>query len=295
MSIKKAIVTGGSRGIGRGIAIKLAENGYDVAISYASASGAAEAVKEKIEAMGRKCYVYKVDLSDCSQAQPFIRQAAKDLGGLDLLVNNAGLTLTGHIAEMPVKMIDTLINLDFKSYLLCTQTAARHMVKRGVKGNIINITSSRGERAYPNDAIYGGVKAALNRAVQSMALDLAPYGIRINNVAPGATQIRTKEEMEETYKEWRANGWTGEAEEEPYAELAGRIPLERVGTPEDIAEAILYLTSEKASYVTGITLRVDGGLILAGMPERMPPEGMLTYDMMWGGGEKKAIEFTDED
>lgn len=294
MSNKKAIVTGGSRGIGRGIAIKLAEAGYDVAISYATASDAADAVKEKIEAMGRKCFVYQVDLSDCSQAQPFIRQAAKDLGGLDLLVNNAGLTLTGHIADMSIEKIDTLINLDFKSYLLCTQTAGRYMVKRGIKGNIINITSSRGERAYPGDAIYGGVKAALNRAVQSMALDLAPYGIRINNVAPGATQVRTQEEMDTMLKEWRAHGWDGEVDGDPYAELSGRIPLERIGTPDDIAEAILYLTSEKASYVTGITLRVDGGLILAGMPERMPPEGLTTYDTKWGGGYKE-IEFTDED
>ncbi len=281
MSIKKAIVTGGSRGIGRGIAIKLAEAGYDVAITYATAAASAEAVKETIEAMGRKCYIYQVDLSDCSKAQPFVRQAAKDLGGLDLLVNNAGLTLTGHIADMPVKKIDTLINLDFKSYLLCTQTAARYMVKRGIKGNIINITSSRGERAYPFDSIYGGVKAALNRAVQSMALDLAPYGIRINNVAPGATQVRTKEDLN--------------IDHDPYAELASRIPLERVGTPEDIAEAILFLASEKASYITGITLRVDGGLILAGMPERMPPEGKITYDVNWGDAGRKEIEFTDED
>ena len=109
---KKAIVTGGSRGIGRGIAFKLAEAGYDVAISYATASASADAGKEKIEKeYGQRCFVYQVDLTDPDNAQPFIRRAIRDLGGLDLLVNNAGLTIEGSIADMPVDKVDKLINL----------------------------------------------------------------------------------------------------------------------------------------------------------------------------------------
>ncbi len=282
---KKAIVTGGSRGIGRGIAFKLAEAGYDVAISYATASASADAVKERIEKeYGQRCFVYQVDLTDPDNAQPFIRRAIRDLGGLDLLVNNAGLTIEGSIADMPVDKVDKLINLDFKAYIHNMQAASRYMVSRGIKGSIINITSSRGERAYPGDTVYGAVKAALNRAIQSIALDLAPYGVRVNNVAPGATQVRSKEEMKAAIKEWADLGIdVSEMGDDPFGELGERIPLGRIGTPEDIGNAIVFLASEKASYITGITLRVDGGLILSGEPERAPwPRYETTYDMNWG-------------
>lgn len=281
---KKAIVTGGSRGIGRGIAFKLAEAGYDVAISYATASSSADAVKERIEKeFGRRCLVYQVDLTDPGNAQPFVRRAIRDLGGLDLLVNNAGLTITGNIADMPVDKVDTLLNLDFKSYIHNMQAAARYMVGHGIKGSIINITSSRGERAYPGDTVYGAVKAALNRAVESIALDLAPYGVRVNNVAPGATQNRTKDEIEAALKEWAKYGFDfSQVGDDPFAELGERVPLGRIGTPEDIGNAIVFLASDKASYITGITLRVDGGLILSGEPERPPfPRYETTYDMKW--------------
>jgi len=297
--VKKAIVTGGSRGIGRGIVFTLAKAGYDVALNYATASDAAEAVKQKVEIeYGCKCYIYQVDLSDTEKAQPFIRQAAKDLGGLDLLVNNAGVTMFGSIADMPVEKLDKLINLDYKSYMLNMQTAARYMVKRGIKGSIVNITSSRGERAYPGDTVYGAVKAALNRSIQSIALDLAPYGIRVNNVAPGGTTTRTPEEIE-CFKEQmkKHHPEIDFGDKDFYGEFGKRIPLGRMGNPEDIGNAVEFLASDKASYITGITLRVDGGLILAGMPERMPPQGKTTYEVDWGTNydPDKKIEFTDED
>lgn len=284
MSTKKAIVTGGSRGIGRGIVLKLAKEGYDVAFNYATASGAAEAVKKQVEELGRTCFIYQVDLSDPQSAQPFIRTACRDLGGLDLLVNNAGQTIFGHIANIPVKNVDQLINLDYKSYILNMQEAARYMVKHGTKGAIINITSSRGERAYPTDTFYGAVKAALNRSIQSIALDLAPYGIRVNNVAPGATQVRTKEEIESHFKKFMEENPTAKFDinADPFAEMASRVPLARMGTPEDIAEAVYFLASDKASYITGETLRVDGGLILSGVPERMPKAPQTTYDLNYG-------------
>lgn len=285
MSAKKAIVTGGSRGIGRGIVLKLAKEGYDIAFTYATASDAAKAVKEQVEnEYGRRCFMYQVDLSDPQAAQPFIRAACRDLGGLDLLVNNAGLTILGHIVDIPVNNVDKLINLDYKTYILNMQAAARYMVKHGTKGAIVNITSSRGERAYPSDTFYGALKAALNRSIQSIALDLAPYGIRVNNVAPGATQVRTSEEMKEEIRQLMEENpnLQVDLEEDPFAELAGRVPLARMGTPEDIAEAVYFLASDRASYITGETLRVDGGLILSGVPERMPQPPQTTYDLNYG-------------
>ena len=135
--------------------------------------------------------------------------------------------------------------------------ASSYFVKNKIKGNIINITSSRGQRAYPEDGIYGGLKAGLNRAIESFALDMASYGIRINNVAPGAIRIRSNEELS-NQNDIPIDFWD---------KLGSRIPLERCGTPDDIAQAVIFLASEKASYITGVTLRVDGGLILPGMPE----------------------------
>ena len=200
---KKAIVTGASRGIGRGIIRELAAAGYDIAFSYRTREDEAKEAAEEIRTMG-----------------------------------------------------------SFAWY-------ARYMKAHEVKGCIINITSSRAERAYPGDCVYGGIKAAVNRASQSMALDLAPYGIRVNCVAPGAICIRTPEEI-------KAEGRT---ELEGFWESLGeRIPMGRNGTPKDIGRAVVFLASENAAYITGEVLRVDGGLILPGMPEKVENDKNA-----WGG------------
>jgi glucose 1-dehydrogenase len=155
---------------------------------------------------------------------------------------------------MSEEQMNTLYRLNFLAPMLVTGAASKHMAEQGIAGSIINIASSRGERAYPGDAVYGGLKAALRRATESLALELAPYGIRVNAIAPGAIQ-------------------TVPGREASYAELGKKIPLERVGTPEDIGEAAVWLSSPQASYITGITLRIDGGLILPGMPEGGPGAG----------------------
>ena len=281
METKKAIITGASRGIGKGIAFSLAAAGYDVAISYHSKAEEAVAVQKEIERKyGVRCFVFCAKLEDPGAGVKLFEEAVQKLGGLDLMVNNAGVTVFENIFDMTEETLDFLISLDFKNYLLMTREAARYMAKRRIKGNIINITSSRGERAYPGDAIYGGLKAGLNRAIQSIALDMAPYGIRINNVAPGAICIRTKEEIEndpELNKKVPMDFWD---------KLGNRIPMQRSGTPADIAEAVVWLASEKASYITGTTLRVDGGLILPGMPELIDETGA---DKGWGYTQPKEF------
>lgn len=259
MDRKKAVVTGASRGIGRGIAKILAREGYDLAISYSTQKEEGEAVAKAVkEEYGGECFCFQASLEQPGAGVELLEKSVEALGGLDLLVNNAGVTRFENILDMTTEVFELLFRLDFQNYILMMQAAARHMVKHRVQGNLINITSTRGERAYAGDFLYGGLKAGLNRAIQSIALDLAPYGIRVNNVAPGATRIRTKEELEAA---GRPDFWSV---------LGGKIPLGRCGTPEDIGEAVAFLASEKASYITGMTLKVDGGLILPGMPEHVP-------------------------
>ena len=262
---KKAIVTGASRGIGKGIAMCLAAEGYDLAISYASKKEEAEKVAEQIrETYHTRCLIYQASLQEKGAGKALFDRAVEDLGGLDLLVNNAGLTIFESLQEIKEETLDLLINLDFKNYILMMREAANYMIASGTKGNIINITSSRGEQSYPEDGLYGGLKAGLNRSIRSFALDLSQYGIRLNNVAPGAIRIRTREELIEGGNAAMADFWD---------ELGTRIALGRAGLPEDIGQAVAFLASDRASYITGMTLRVDGGLILPGMPE-MITEGL---------------------
>lgn len=260
MERKKAVVTGASRGIGKGIARCLAREGYDLAISYATKQvEAQELASELQEKYGGKCFCFQASLEQEGTGVELLEKSVEALGGLDLLVNNAGVTKFENILDLTPKIFDLLFHLDFKNYIMMMQAAARYMVKNKVRGNLINITSSRGERAYAGDFLYGGLKAGLNRAIQSIALDLAPYGIRVNNVAPGAIRVRDKQELA---AQKRTDFWD---------DLGKKIPLERCGVPEDIGEAVTFLASEKASYITGATLRIDGGLILPGMPEHVVP------------------------
>lgn len=219
--------------------------------------------------MGSFAWYAKADMAQAGEGEKFFDQAVRELGGLDLLVNNAGVTVFQSILDLEMEETQKMLNLDLLNYLVLSSKAARYMKAHEVKGCIINITSSRAERAYPGDCVYGGIKAAVNRASQSMALDLAPYGIRVNCVAPGAICIRTPEEI-------KAEGRT---ELEGFWESLGeRIPMGRNGTPKDIGRAVVFLASENAAYITGEVLRVDGGLILPGMPEKVENDKNA-----WGG------------
>ena len=193
---KKAFVTGGSRGIGKGIVLGLAAEGYDIVFTYASKKEAADAVVKKVkETYHRECFCLQASLEAPGVAHEVFGKAVELLGGLDLLVNNAGLTICESIQNITEEKLDHLLNLDFRTFVLLMRDASRYMIDHKIKGNIINITSSRGERAYPECGIYCGLKAGLNHAIKAFALDVSGYGIRINNVAPGATRVRTKQEM----------------------------------------------------------------------------------------------------
>lgn len=251
MERKKAFVTGASRGIGRGIAMVLAKAGYDVAITYNTKEDEAKALAEEITAMGRRCFYYQASMELPDIPEKVTSKAIKDLGGIDLLVCNAGLTRHNSLLKLDRELIDFVYGLNYRSYLLCSKMAGQFMVENKIKGSIIFISSTRSIRAYPEDCIYGSLKAALNRAVESMALEMSHYGIRVNCVAPGAIAVR------------------GDLSSEKLSEsnFSKKIPAGRMGTPEDIGHMVEYLASDRAAYITGDTIKVDGGLILPGMPE----------------------------
>jgi glucose 1-dehydrogenase len=266
---RKALVTGASRGIGRGIALALAEEGYDLAISYCTGKEEAEELAQIVEGeLGRVCREFSADLAKEETPARLVAQAAAALGGLDLLVNNAGLTMFDHELGDDVGLIDRLIQVDFRAYLLASNAAARHMIAAGTGGGIVNITSSRAERAYPQDAVYGGMKAAVRRATESLAIRYAPHRIRVNCIAPGAIAVSKHPHTVAFYES-----------------LSRKVPLGRIGTPRDIGNAVAWIASEKASYITGITLRIDGGLILPGMPELR----LSDPDRGWGDTEEDFL------
>ncbi len=263
---KCAFVTGGSRGIGRGIALVLAENGYDIAITYATAQAEAMETKASIEELGRRCFVYQAEFQYPDPPERVTKEAIADLGRLDVLVNNAGLTRLNSIFTTEVELMDFVYGVDLRAPILCAKQAALHMRERGIRGSIVNITSTRAFRSYPEDALYGAAKAGLTRATESMATELAPYGIRMNCVAPGATRVR---------------GDFSEADLR--SGFAPKIPLGRYGTPREIGYAVAWLCSEQAAYITGAALKIDGGLILPGMPEDPSPEAGYGWGRMRNG------------
>lgn len=242
---KTAFITGGSRGIGAGIARVLAANGYDLAITYHTSPDGAEATAAECRALGAEVLVLQADVSrvaDIDRAFAAFEAARGD--ELDLLVNNAGITRFKPLLETDEALFDQLNNTDWKGSFFCTQRAAKLMVHRGRGGVVVNITSNQQQGCWPDSVVYGPVKAALKHFTEAAALNLAPYGIRVVAVAPGYTaRVRTEDV-------------------ERIKPITDRIPLHRFCTPEEVGHAVQYLASDEAGYVTGVCLAMDGGAIL---------------------------------
>ena len=276
MDKKKAIITGASRGIGKGIAFSLAKDGCDLALSYydgGTDSYALEVKREIERTFHCRCEIFESDFQREGEAKKFARNAVRALGGVDILVNNGCNPIHGgSVLDIKEKELDGILTSFLYSNVLITREAARVMVQNKVRGNIINITSGRAVAVLPNAGLYGGMKDAITQMSRSFALDLAPYGIRVNCIAPGYIKVRTKEEM-------AAQGIS--AEEIRFREnLEKQVPLYgRAGSPEDIGNAVSWLASSKADYVTGSVVSVDGGFFLPGQREDMPFEGC--EDLGW--------------
>ena len=268
---RKALVTGASSGIGQGTAIVLAEHGYDVAITYGRNEAGARETQRQIEALGRRCFVYQASLEVEGAAERTVRAAHQDLGGLTLLVNNAGLDTRNSVLTATREDMRVLLEINFYAYCLAAGEAARAMVRDGTRGSIIFVTSTRGEVAHPDDFLYGGIKAAINRASQSMALDLSPYGIRVNCVAPGATRVQKHKAPEDFVAGSLLDG-------KPYYPLDPYIPSGRLGTPRENGELIAFLAGDRCPYITGMVVRVDGGLVLPGLAEGFAPTTWIDPD-----------------
>lgn len=242
----RALVTGASSGIGRGIALQLAERGYDLLITYRSDEKEALEVKAYIEGRWqRRCEVLHLDIENELEISNVISQTKQLLGGIDLLVNNAGITIFEDAFEDELESMDKLMRVNFRGTILMLQETAKLMKEQEHGGSIINISSIHGQHHDPQDAIYGASKAAIERATKTYALQYGPHKIRVNTIAPGAILVdRT-----------RAEGHDEDV-------LDSEVPLGRVGFPRDIAHAVMFLASEQASYITGITVLVDGGMAL---------------------------------
>jgi glucose 1-dehydrogenase len=243
---KKALITGSSKGIGRGIATAFARAGADVVINYNSdPRGAHEAVAE-VEALGRRAVAIQADLGQVAAVRQLVADSAEALAGLDVLVNNAGIEKHAAFADVTEADFDAVVDVNLKGVFFATQAFVQACARDKRPGKIINISSVHEDLAFPNFAAYCASKGGLRMLARTLAVELGPLGITINNIAPGAieTPINTKL-LNDPAK---------------LAALTRQIPLSRLGKPGDVAGLAVFLASAESDYVTGSTYLVDGGL-----------------------------------
>ena len=241
---KVALVTGASRGIGRAIALKLASEGAKVAINYAGNTAKAEAVKAEIEAAGGEAMLVQADVSDAAQVDAMVKTVAEAFGTIDILVNNAGITRDGLLMRMKEEDFDAVLNTNLKGVFHCTKAVSRLMMKKRY-GRIVNMASVVGLMGNAGQTNYAAAKAGVMGFSKSAARELASRGITVNTVAPGCINTDMTAVLPDKVKEG----------------MLQSIPLQRIGEPEDVANAVLFLASDLAAYITGQNVDVDGGMV----------------------------------
>ena len=242
---KTALITGASRGIGKAIALRLAKDGYDIAVNYNSNTEAAENTAKEIEVLGVTAKIYKADTSKIDEVKAMFKELRKDFGGLDVLVNNAGVVDDAYLLMIGQESLERSLAINIRGYINCAQQAALRMA--GAKsGVIINISSVSSVIAVEGQTVYSATKGAVNSMTATMAKELAPRGIRVNAVAPGFVGTDMLKSIP--------------------GDLVDRyidsIPMKRFGTSEDVANVVSSLCSDSFSYMTGQVLVLDGGLSL---------------------------------
>lgn len=243
MSGKTAVVTGGSRGIGRAICLELARRGANVVFSYAGNTAAAEKTLEELKALGVEARAVQGNVADPAAAKTLIDTAVKELGGIHILVNNAGITRDGLAMAMKESDFDAVIETNLKGAFLCMKAAIRPMMKARY-GRIVNMSSVVALRGNPGQVNYCASKAGLIGMTKSLAKEMGARGITVNAVAPG----------------YISTDMTAALPDAARQAMLSTIPVGRAGNPEDVAAAVAFLASEEAGYITGQVLSVDGGM-----------------------------------
>jgi len=241
---KTAIITGASRGIGRGIALVFAQQGANVAFTYSASAEAAKALEEELTAYGVTAKGYQSNAADFNEAQKLADDVLTTFGSIDILINNAGITKDNLLMRISEADFDTVIEVNLKSVFNMTKAVQKTMLKQR-KGSIINMSSVVGVKGNAGQSNYAASKAGMIGFTKSIALELGSRNIRCNAIAPGFIETEmTGKLSEEVVKGWREN-----------------IPLKRGGSPEDVANACVFLASDMSAYITGQTLNVDGGML----------------------------------
>lgn len=245
LSGKIAVVTGGSRGIGRAICLELAARGATVVVNYNQSEDSARQAVAKIEAGGGAAAAIQADVGAAGQVERLFKQVIADYGTLDILVNNAGITRDGMIMMMKPNDFDAVISVNLRSAWLCCKAAARAMMRKR-RGAIVNITSVVGLAGNAGQTNYAASKAGIIGLTKSLAKEVAVRGIRVNAVAPGFIETAMTADLPDSIK----------------AKVIEAIPFGAMGQPEHIAKAVVFLASPDAAYITGQTLVVDGGMVM---------------------------------
>lgn len=241
---KNTLVTGASKGIGRAIALRFAEQGANVAFTYLSSVEQGQALEAELAAKGVKAKGYRSDASDFVQADKLISDVVADFGSLEVLVNNAGITMDNLLLRMTEEMWDKIMNVNLKSCFNTVKAATKPMMKQK-GGSIINMTSVVGLKGNAGQANYAASKAGIIGFTKSVALELGSRGIRSNAIAPGFIETEMTDKLDaKTVQSWR-----------------DAIPLKRGGKPEDVADACVFLAADMSSYITGQVIQVDGGML----------------------------------
>jgi 3-oxoacyl-[acyl-carrier protein] reductase len=241
---KVALVTGGAQGIGKVTALHLASKGADVAVSDINMEGSLKTAEE-IEGLGRRGLAIEGDVSNPADAEIIVAKTVERLGGIDILVNNAGITRDKLLLRMTEEDWDAVLNVNLKGTFNCTKAAVKYMVKHK-SGRVVNIASVVGEMGNAGQANYAASKAGIIGLTKSVAREYAQRGINVNAIAPGYIETPMTETLSEKVKE----------------ELKAQIPMARLGTPSDVANAVYFLVSDASSYITGHVLNVNGGIYM---------------------------------
>ena len=242
---KVALVTGASRGIGREIALELAREGCNIAVNYSGSEAKANEVVDEINGLGREAIAVQCNVSDSDAVQAMVKETIGQFGSVDILVNNAGITRDNLLMRMKEAEWDDVININLKGVFLCTKAVTRQMMKQR-SGRIINISSIVGVSGNPGQANYVAAKSGVIGLTKTTARELAPRGITVNAIAPGFISTDMTDQLPEDVRN----------------EMLKQIPLSRFGDPQDIAKVVTFVASESASYMTGQTLHIDGGMVM---------------------------------